>query len=112
MDKKPQTIKNSTKDELVMYLLLFVGIISIVTLFAVNVMLIDRIMENTILENQILRDSYNSSSNETTETYESEIPLNFTLEDTGTELPEVTLDENDPNFPTDTSDEEVTLESE
>lgn len=55
-----KTITTSTKEEAIMYLLLMIGIAAIVSLFAVNVLLIDKIMDNTILENQYLRGSLES----------------------------------------------------
>ncbi|HRO65261.1 MAG TPA: hypothetical protein PKU78_03510, partial [Candidatus Dojkabacteria bacterium] len=60
MDKLPQTIKRSDKDELLMYVLLFVGVSAIVLLFLVNILLIDKIMENTIEENFYLKQDLES----------------------------------------------------
>ena len=62
------------KEELTMYLLLFIGLAAILILFAVNIILIDRIMMHTIEENQLLRQNLNmvnsteeSSSSDTSE---------------------------------------------
>lgn len=57
MAKENKTVKSSTKEEAVMYLLLMIGVAAIVSLFAVNVILIDQIMGNTITENYLLRDN-------------------------------------------------------
>lgn len=57
MAKENKTVTSSTKEEAVMYLLLMLGVAAIVSLFAVNVLLIDKIMDNTILENQYLRET-------------------------------------------------------
>lgn len=55
MKNKYAHISKSGKEELTMYLILLFGIASIVSLFAINVLLIDKIMSDTINENQILR---------------------------------------------------------
>ncbi len=55
MKNKYAHISKSTREELTMYLILLFGIASIVSLFAVNVLLIDKIMSDTINENQVLR---------------------------------------------------------
>lgn len=57
MAKENKTVTSSTKEEAIMYLLLMLGVAAIVSLFAVNVLLIDKIMDNTILENQYLRET-------------------------------------------------------
>jgi hypothetical protein len=55
MNNKNAHIRKSNKEELTMYLILLLGVASIVSLFAVNVLLIDKIMSDTINENQLLR---------------------------------------------------------
>lgn len=55
MKNKYAHISKSTREELTMYLILLFGVASIVSLFAVNILLIDKIMSDTIGENQLLR---------------------------------------------------------
>lgn len=55
MKNKYVHISKSSREELTMYLILLFGVASIVSLFAVNVLLIDKIMSDTINENQLLR---------------------------------------------------------
>jgi len=85
MDKLPQTIKRSDKDELLMYVLLFVGVSAIVLLFLVNILLIDKIMQNTIEENFYLKQDLESQKmiemlEEQTPT--TEVPLEIEVQET------------------------------
>lgn len=89
MDKKPQSKKSNTKDELVMYVLLFTGVSAIVSLFAINVILINKIMYNTIEENLILQDSpeINRVDNLQTDTsFEFEDSFDITVEEDNADL--------------------------
>ncbi len=56
MKNKYAHITKSSKEELTMYFILIVGVVAIVFLFAINVLLIDKIMSDTVAENQLLRD--------------------------------------------------------
>ena len=56
MKNKYDHITKSSKEELTMYFILIVGVVAIVFLFAINVLLIDKIMSDTVAENQLLRD--------------------------------------------------------
>jgi hypothetical protein len=88
MDKLPQTIKRSDKDELLMYVLLFVGVSAIVLLFLVNILLIDKIMENTIEENFYLRQDLEMQrimEEKDTESPNTEVEFEFEIEES--ELP-------------------------
>lgn len=80
MGKKNKTVQSSTKEEALMYLLLIVGVAAIVSLFAVNIVLIDKIMGNTIMENHLLRQTLES---ERKSNPAEEIPLSEDTEDTG-----------------------------
>lgn len=57
MAKGNKTITKSTKEEAMMYFLLLVGVSAIVSLFAVNVILINKTMDNIVLENQYLHNT-------------------------------------------------------
>lgn len=88
MDKLPQTIKRSDKDELLMFVLLFVGVSAVVLLFLVNILLIDKIMENTIQENFYLKQDLETQrimEENDTESPATEVPLEFEIEES--ELP-------------------------
>jgi hypothetical protein len=84
MDKLPQTIKRSNKDELLMYVLLFVGVSAIVLLFLVNILLIDKIMENTIKENFYLKqdlENHQILEEKNNKTPSTEIPVEIMIEE-------------------------------
>ncbi|MCA9380229.1 hypothetical protein KC675_03560 [Candidatus Dojkabacteria bacterium] len=84
MDKLPQTIKRSNKDELLMYVLLFVGVSAIVLLFLVNILLIDKIMENTIKENFYLKqdlENHQIMEEKNNKTPTTEIPVEIMIEE-------------------------------
>jgi hypothetical protein len=84
MDKLPQTIKRSNKDELLMYVLLFVGVSAIVLLFLVNILLIDKIMENTIKENFYLKqdlENHQMLEEKNSKTPTTEIPVEIMIEE-------------------------------
>ncbi len=55
MAQDNKTVTSSTKEEALMYILLMVGVGAVVSLFAVNIVLIDKVMESTMIENHYLR---------------------------------------------------------
>lgn len=79
----PQTIQKSSKDELLMYVLLFVGVSAVVLLFLINILLIDKIMENTIEENYYLKQDLQNQKliDSKEEQKEIEIPLQIEVEE-------------------------------
>lgn len=94
MAKENKTVTSSTKEELVMYLLLFVGVSAIVSLFAVNVVLINKIFGNTFTENQYLRQileyEKTRSSEESPDVFETTEGDFFVDESDGSDLPDGT----------------------
>lgn len=81
MDKKGKTVTKSTKEELVMYSLLFVGIAAIASLFATNVILIKRISEYTVLENFYLRNTIDTLTRKEAERKQQEELSDFGFEE-------------------------------
>jgi len=77
MAKENKTITKSTKEEAMMYFLLLVGVSAIVSLFAVNVILINKTMDNIVLENQYLHNTLRLERERNT----SEAEIDHTLED-------------------------------
>ena len=64
MSKSKSAVKASTREEAIMYTLLLLGVSAIVALFAVNIMLIDKIFENVVVENVYLRQTLINSNNQ------------------------------------------------
>lgn len=60
--EKPKAIVRSSKQEVLMYTILFLGLFSIISLFAINIALIDKMFDSLVAENLILKDMLSTNT--------------------------------------------------
>lgn len=100
--EKPKAFVKSTKEEFVMFMILMFGLFAVITVFAINIALLDKFMANIIQENLILREmlqvDINESSGVVLEDNEVVVTVTPSLEPTDvpepTSVPDDTLESN------------------